>query len=62
MVCICTAVLILQNEIQQHNNSNNGGEYEWQRVKQVSGSHCNNGTTKQIITNSIGIIKEQLQK
>ena len=59
MVCICIAVLILQNEIQQHNNSNNGGEYQWQRVQQVIGSHHNNTTIKQIVTNSIGI-KEQL--
>ena len=36
LICTCIAVLILQNEIQQDNNSNNGGEYQWQRVKQVS--------------------------
>ena len=47
MVCICIAVLILQNEIQQHNNSNNGGEYQQQRVKQVIGSHHNNATMQQ---------------
>ena len=47
MVCICIAVLILQNEIQQHNHSNNGGEYQWQRVQQVIGSYHNNATMQQ---------------
>ena len=59
MVCICMAVLTSKNEIQQHNNSNNDGEYQWQRVQQVIESHHNNATIKQIITNLIGI-KEQL--
>ena len=59
MVCISIAVLILQIEIQQHNNSNNGGEYQWQRVQEVIGSHHNNATIKQIVTNSIRV-KEQL--
>ena len=47
IVHTCIAILILRNEIQQHNNSNNGGEYEWQKVKQVSGSHHNNATMHQ---------------
>ena len=27
--------------------SNNGGEYQWKRVEQVIGSHCNNATVQQ---------------
>ena len=49
MVHIYIVVLITQNEIQQHNNNNHGGEYEWQRVKQVIESPHNNATIKKLL-------------